>query len=327
MRKLKCFIASAFGKKDVDKIFAEAIKPVLNKRKIVLSRVDRVEHNDDIDDKIIQLIDQCDFSIADLTYARPSVYYEAGRVHGLNKPVIFTARSDHFQPNKGDEFGNFRIHFDLQMKNIIQWKETTDYFCKRLNARISLVTKPILKQLELEDEHKQEEEAFTRLSNSQKYSNLNSIALESLRKIGFKKYLAAFESTLAIKYSPKGIILVSIIILPSFTKKLLTRLQWGRHWEVISNSLGREKIDTKNIYATRILCCSLRSVPETRITESLPKFCKINEAKIYGYIPVKPKIKGLIFSKEDERYVHFIDNIKSEKDFKLRLSNQLPMIK
>jgi nucleoside 2-deoxyribosyltransferase len=53
--------------------------------KIEPLRVDQIEHNDDIDDKIIELIKKCDFCIADLTYARPSVYYEAGYVYGLKK--------------------------------------------------------------------------------------------------------------------------------------------------------------------------------------------------------------------------------------------------
>ena len=84
MRELRCFIASAFEKNDVDTIFTKVVQPVLSKKGIISLRVDRVEHNDDIDDKILELIKECDFCIADLTYARPSVYYEAGQVawHG-----------------------------------------------------------------------------------------------------------------------------------------------------------------------------------------------------------------------------------------------------
>lgn len=121
MRQLRCFSTSAFGKRDVDIIFTKVVQPVLRQRSITPIRIDRVEHNDDIDDKILELIEYCDFCIADLTYARPSVYYEAGRVHGMGKPLIFLARSDHFNPKKDDLFGNFKIHFDLQMKNVIKW--------------------------------------------------------------------------------------------------------------------------------------------------------------------------------------------------------------
>ena len=53
---MKCFIASAFDHADVDAIFNKAITPVLGELKIKKLRVDRVEHNDDIDDKIFSLI-------------------------------------------------------------------------------------------------------------------------------------------------------------------------------------------------------------------------------------------------------------------------------
>lgn len=135
MRQLKCFIASAFGKKDVDAIYSKVVKPVLLQKKITPIRVDQVEHNDDIDDKILKSIDECDFCIADLTYARPSAYYEAGRVHGLRKPVIFLARYDHFDHQEGDDLGNYRIHFDLQMKNIIQWSNPTQTLKKKIRLQ------------------------------------------------------------------------------------------------------------------------------------------------------------------------------------------------
>src|SRR4051794_41012901 len=118
---LKCFVASAFDHEDVDAIYAQAIIPVLKKLGCTPVRVDCVEHNDDIDDKIFNLIDGCEFCIADLTFARPSVYYEAGYAFGTGRPAIYIARSDHFRQRDDDEYGNFRVHFDLQMKNIIGW--------------------------------------------------------------------------------------------------------------------------------------------------------------------------------------------------------------
>jgi nucleoside 2-deoxyribosyltransferase len=117
-------VACAFGKDDVDEIYKNAVLPVLKSMKIKLYRVDLIEHNDDIDDKIIELILKCDICIADLTYSRPSVYYEAGYFKGLGKSVIFIVRKDHFSPKTEDVYGNFKIHFDLQMKNIIPWSST-----------------------------------------------------------------------------------------------------------------------------------------------------------------------------------------------------------
>ena len=86
LRQLRCFVASAFGKSDVDRVFSKLVKPTLKKMRVVVSRVDRINHNDDIDDKILELLNKADFCIADLTYARPSVYYEAGYAIA-SKPV------------------------------------------------------------------------------------------------------------------------------------------------------------------------------------------------------------------------------------------------
>jgi nucleoside 2-deoxyribosyltransferase len=82
-------------------------------------RVDKINHNEKIDLKILDLINQPNFGIADLTFARPSVYFEAGILEGQNKPVVFLSREDHFNPILDDPHGNFRIHFDLITLNII----------------------------------------------------------------------------------------------------------------------------------------------------------------------------------------------------------------
>ena len=79
--KLKCFIACAFGKKDIEKIYNAAILKVLSKLKIIPLRVDKVEHNDNIDLKIIELINQCDFW---KTYERSCNTFRCkGGYHGI----------------------------------------------------------------------------------------------------------------------------------------------------------------------------------------------------------------------------------------------------
>lgn len=118
---MNCFVASALDHDDVDAVYDRTICPVLKEFNIRPFQVDRVEHNDDIDDRIFQLIDNFDLCISDLTYARPSVYYEAGYAFGRGKPVVYVARSDHFRAQPNDEVGNLRVHFNLQMKNIIRW--------------------------------------------------------------------------------------------------------------------------------------------------------------------------------------------------------------
>ncbi|HET6460821.1 MAG TPA: hypothetical protein VFG29_08545 [Syntrophales bacterium] len=328
MRQLKCFIASAFDKKDVDNIFFKVIRPVLTIKRINPLRVDRLEHNDDIDDKILELIDECDFCIADLTYARPSVYYEAGRVHGLRKSVIFIARSDHFNPRVDDEYGNFKVHFDLQMKNIISWKKPTDTFQKRLSSRIDHVIKPILQKIEREETTQHEEETFNRLSQVQKFENLRHQAASQLPKT-FRiseekriflngKYVSGLT---AIRTSAEKTDRVRFLFNPSFTKKELEMLHtsmffsWGDSHE--------KKIDRSLDDIVHIICCSLRPVPINRIEEALP-FYTICEPKV-TFIHVQ---NGWGKKKKMHvMHVHIIDGIKSLHDFEKRLKEHLVTIR
>ncbi len=147
MRNLTCFIASAFGFSDVDLIFDKNIKAILKELKIRPLRVDRINHNEKIDKKIIDLIEVCDFGIVDLTYARPSAYFEAGYIEGSGRKVIYISRKDHFKQKESDVLGNEKIHFDLITKNIIPWTQPNETFRKILKSRIELIIKPILKIL------------------------------------------------------------------------------------------------------------------------------------------------------------------------------------
>jgi hypothetical protein len=50
--KLRCFVAMAFGQKDTDAIF-KILRKTLAPLGINAQRVDRIEHNDNIDTRII----------------------------------------------------------------------------------------------------------------------------------------------------------------------------------------------------------------------------------------------------------------------------------
>ena len=75
MDRLRCFIAMRFGEIQTDKLYDRLTKSTVKQLEIVPIRVDRVEHNDNIDQRIIHELEKCDFAIADLTFARPSVYF------------------------------------------------------------------------------------------------------------------------------------------------------------------------------------------------------------------------------------------------------------
>lgn len=167
----------AFGRSDTDAIF-DVIDKTLWGMQIRAIRIDQLNHNDDIDDRIISEINDADFAVADLTYARPSVYFEAGFAQ-RSVPVIYTVRSDHFGSNVNDPYGNLRVHFDLQMKNIIAWKTVGDKtFQKRLSARVAKVTLPLFARRKARDESNDQIAEFAAKSLQEKRECLQ----QSLRK-------------------------------------------------------------------------------------------------------------------------------------------------
>jgi len=174
---IRCFVASAFGYDQVDEVFDAVIVPVGKKLGIQVRRVDRVEHNEDIDDKIFALVEDCDLCVADLTYARPSVYFEAGHVSGSGKPVIYICRSDHFRPKPDDPYGNLRVHFDLQMKNIIPWTKPNVTFRKRLESRLRHVMRPLLRERAARDAELHAREEFGKLANNAKLAELRDASI------------------------------------------------------------------------------------------------------------------------------------------------------
>ena len=303
-------MACAFGKDDVDEIYENAVLSVLKSMEIMPYRVDQIEHNDDIDNKIIELILKCDICISDLTYARPSVYYEAGYFTGLGKSVIFIARKDHFFPKAEDVYGNFKVHFDLQMKNIIPWSSTSriDTFKRKLLSRLKLVLKPLLQRIE--KDHKQENNRldFSRLSQKDKQliietqlsrilkkrswieSNLNLSNFAYIRDIYKYKYY-----TKTYNKSKKYIFPFITLSATKEYMKYIDRMNWTR-----ISRLELFKQVNRNI-----LSISIRKVPTSRLEDMYPE--------------AKPIVNGKVFefSRQNNikvRYL-FISNVKSIEEF------------
>jgi len=88
-------------------------------------RIDSVEHNEKIDDRIVAEIRRSALLVADFTGGRGGVYFEAGLAVGLDIPVIWTCRSDHVD----------QLHLDTRQYNHIVWKRVAD-LRERLVQRI-----------------------------------------------------------------------------------------------------------------------------------------------------------------------------------------------
>jgi nucleoside 2-deoxyribosyltransferase len=182
---LRCFVAMAFGHRDTDQIYS-VIKRSLAPIPVATRRVDRIEHNDDIDDRIIDEIKKADLVIADLTYARPSVYFEAGYAQRVI-PVVYTVRSDHFHARDTDPHGNRQVHFDLKMRNIVGWSSPKDLtFPRRLKARIIKVVGPLVRRRNDRQRENALVGAFEKLSQKDKRQLLLRTGKEYFRKLGYR---------------------------------------------------------------------------------------------------------------------------------------------
>ena len=94
-------------------------------------RVDAKEHNEKICDVIVAEIRNSKFLVADFTLHRGGVYFEAGLMMGLGRPVIFTCRND--------ELAN--AHFDTRQYNHIGWDKPAD-LREKLKRRIQATIAP-----------------------------------------------------------------------------------------------------------------------------------------------------------------------------------------
>lgn len=111
------FVACAFGSDEIDELYVKHLEPVCTKLGYSPVRVDLKEASETITNSILQGIIEAECVIADLTFARPSVYFEVGFAHGLRVPLILTCRQDHYRAAAE----NAKVHFDLEQYKISYW--------------------------------------------------------------------------------------------------------------------------------------------------------------------------------------------------------------
>lgn len=86
-------------------------------------KIDLVEHNEKICDRIIAEIKKSGLLVADFTGNRGGVYFEAGFAKGLGIPVIWTCHKEYEK----------KIHFDTRQYNHIFWENPQELKEKLVN--------------------------------------------------------------------------------------------------------------------------------------------------------------------------------------------------
>jgi nucleoside 2-deoxyribosyltransferase len=119
------FVAMSFAT-ELDTAYSEGIEPAIREAGYEPLRVDRVEHNEKICDRIVAEIRRSLFLVADVTNQKPGVYFEAGLAMALGQQVIWSCRED----DKNN------VHFDTRQYNHIFWKSPAE-LRERLRDRIA----------------------------------------------------------------------------------------------------------------------------------------------------------------------------------------------
>ena len=120
-----CFVAMS-ARADLDDAFDNGIlKAVEDNCHFKALRIDRSQHNDNINDKIMAGIRQAQFMVADFTLQKQNVYFEAGLALGLSRPGVWTCRDNEFH----------LLHFDTRPFNFVRWSTAAE-LRERLTDRI-----------------------------------------------------------------------------------------------------------------------------------------------------------------------------------------------
>lgn len=283
----------AFGRADTDAFYEDLLEPALSRNGILPIIVNRRQSNDDLNLQIIEELRRADFAVCDLTYARPSAYFEAGFAERVS-PVIYTVREDHLSAGQADDL---RVHFDLQMKPLITWRDPSDAsFSTRIEKRLrATVLRDWHRRRVAGDALTKARTEFEHTSVAQRLINVRHVAIRTLRKAGFREWLpmgnALFRVTdilagrlpvaRSMQRAKTGMRFVTVSSFERMNRRELQMVAAGLSIERVTHGTavhGRSASFTAQI-DNYVL--SLRAVPRARIESSLPIFVRDPETGSY----------------------------------------------
>jgi nucleoside 2-deoxyribosyltransferase len=130
------FLARKFANPDLDKVYAECLKPAVQKTgydlRVVTQRAGLI-------DAIIESeIRNCKFLVADLSDGNAGSYWEAGFAEGLGKPVFYICK-------ELDERGTkIQTHFDTAHRMTIRWRPDPASFQQTENELKAVIRNTLL---------------------------------------------------------------------------------------------------------------------------------------------------------------------------------------
>lgn len=321
----------AFDHDDTDALYNRQIRPVLRRNGVTPVIINRRHSNDDLNHQIIEQLNACDFAIADLTYARQSVYFEAGYAQRA-VPVVYTVRSDHLKRGPVEDR---RVHFDLQMKPLIRWSGPADpTFPRRLERRLrATILRDWRRRRTAKDEIEKDRDAFRALPMSERLVALRRCAIAALRRVGFGSWeyhqrpdyvhrtyadIAQSPGTITGTRRRGGdLTIVSIRALPALGKKELAELR-QRTSPYAPHRLDDEHLSTWPPRVTvHNLAFTLRPVSRDQLEATLDLGCGQRPGQYVRQettdVPHALGARGRVTFRAT---VNYVDAVKSEPEFR-----------
>jgi hypothetical protein len=361
-----CFVAMAFNKADTDALYDKQILPILNNNGIKPVIINRRQSNQDLNIQIIEQLRSCDFCTTDLTYARQSVYYEAGFAERI-VPVIYTVRRDHLQDGQPEDR---RVHFDLQMKPLVTWDSPTDpSFTPRLERRLrGTVLKEWKRKQQKQARLAAYEARFDDLSQGEKLALLRRRTISRLRSKGFHSWQARYHPSRpftqkqirtgsvnevrSVKTIGRTLHLVTVNAFPSVTKSILQSLSHGYGPGLLGTRIEIEIPEGVEAIMADHFVLSLRDVPASRIEDVLSHHRPAADRSVYSatqhyrHVQFKPRdrvfmpdrfisraptaLKSRIITGETiiplTSSWHFLAKVKTELDLRQFLTEHIDML-
>ncbi len=334
------------GDQEADRLYDRLIRPTVARLGLTTRRIDQVMHNERIDQKIVEEIEAADIVVADLTFARPSVYWEAGRAEGRGTPVVYTCRRDHLKPRAEDEFGNYRVHFDVQTTNIVPWNSSTDAtFQANLERRLRHVLRPLLRDRAQDERRALEVQQFEALSLAERRQRVADIAINIGRAVGLRGLMSGATlkdflldpawavmheyGTLLSHESPKTAQEIRVFAIPRLTKKILRAAQRDLTQGIMEHRRSQDAATAGKAIVEHVVAVSFGPVPRTLVSETLANFARSSRvrwpswsAKLSSHRVSEPTGKPI----RRIGMVHVLGNVGSERQVREALRTVLTAI-